>query len=98
MIESFMELSPAWSTVVCLGGYIALCLFGRVVTGQMTVGILMASSIPALNLVAYTTGWLVPEFKPFMPLWITLLLIVLPFLYAIIRHADFDTHTESSRD
>ena len=49
-------------------------------TGSWRLGILAAETINIYNLTIYLTPWLGLGIKPFLPLWMTLIILVFPFI------------------
>lgn len=74
-----------YAILLYIAAYILIILTVKLKTQHWTLGFLTAEFIPCLNLTAYITGWLTPEFKPFMPLWITIIMLFMPFIFILVE-------------
>ena len=79
-------LTSDYVIIIYLAVYILLVLSVRMISGYWSIGFLTATVIPCLNITAYLTGWLTPEFKPFLPAWIIIILLLMPFIFIILKH------------
>ncbi len=85
LLEVISHLTDAQTTMIFLGFIIVIGIFVRVITGSVFVGMMVAEMPNVWNLTIYLMEpWLQLGIKPFMPLWISLILLVLPFVYVIL--------------
>ncbi len=75
-----------WVIPITLGIMELLLLSVWTLTGNYKAG-LVAMEIPNLwNLTILITRWATPELKPFLPLHLSVLLLVIPLGYLIFAH------------
>jgi hypothetical protein len=66
-------------------------------TRSLLVAIVSGESINIWNLTLYFTEWLVPEMKPFMPLWISILILIVPAIYLFVSRVFQSTDREKHK-
>lgn len=85
MLEFISHLTDAQTTMLFLGFIIGIGIFVRIITGSVLVSMMVAEMPNIWNLTIYLTEPLLKlGTKPFMPLWISLILLALPFIYMIL--------------
>ncbi len=85
MLSWANSLSDISVTIIYLVFMAGLVVFGRQESGHWMIGIMLAEVINIWNLTIYLTSWLGLEIKPFMPLWITIILLIMPFIVLMIN-------------
>lgn len=87
--------NPTNQFVIALVAYFAIYSAVWLGTRSMVLGAVSAAFIPIWNLTIIATAWLGLGLKPFMPLWITGLLLIWPPVFIIVvRWQSVDTDSE----
>ena len=94
MIEPVLKFIGSFNTtqilIATMVSMILAFILGWQLTGSPLIGVLFAESINCLNLTIYATAWLGLGIKPFMPLWMSLLIFVAPFVFLFFSRLYFE--------
>jgi len=84
MIDTVFAFISQYQFLIAIFCMLIFYLGTWAITGQYKLGIVAMELVNCWNLTIYLTGWLTPELKPFMPLWVSLMILVLPFLIILV--------------
>lgn len=96
-LESVSNNLMLYSPYIFLVCVVALFWLGKSITGSTIIGMVVAESVNIFNLTMYIAPQLGMTIKPFAPLWMSVVLFVLPWVFLpILLHQNILLKEKSS--
>lgn len=93
-VSSMTDNQMLATTLVCM---LLIGFAIRLGTGSLLLGLFAFEMLNIWNLTIYATAWLGLGLKPFIPLWITLILLIIPPVVLVGYRMLLYTSTEPSQ-